>query len=286
MRGRTIAVHGQGNGQFCVGDLKQTAPCNPAVGEEQPAQCQKAPSVDCQLNQWAAWSACSKDCGGGSHTRTRDIAVYPANMGQPCNETLAEVAACNRAPCQQACSPQDCRWSDWGIWGACDKCGGQMKRFRHVIQEAACGGDTCEPQAAEETTGCTRKCHEPVYCQWGTWGSWSSCSATCGAAEKSRTRNLMLTAKPDMPASVGLSNLTSVDDSTGLDEMALGFHLQAVQERSRSVHTRRLQELSVAFTCGGVSLVACLAVFRFFSRSARGSLSSQEESHWQASASL
>ena len=29
--------------------------------------------------------------------------------------------------------PTDCMWGQWEMWGACDKCGGQRKRFRRVL---------------------------------------------------------------------------------------------------------------------------------------------------------
>jgi len=260
-RARNIASQGEGNGQFCVGPLKENAPCNPSVGEAKPAACLENAPVNCELGGWNVWSECSKPCGGGSHTRTRDITRYPENFGIQCNSTLGEVEPCNRAPCSSSCTPQDCLWSDWGQWSACDKCGGQMRRFRHITQESQCGGSACDVGASEEAAACPRKCHEAAYCMWGDWDGWSSCSATCGSAEKSRTRHLMLTAAPPVDHILG--------GNTELDETFLETSVLDLKMRTQGMRTRRLQELIVAFTCGGVSLVVGFAVVRAVSRVGR-----------------
>jgi len=259
-RSREIAVHGRGEGRFCLGPLKQTAPCNPGPGQEAPQACKGAPPVDCQIAEWSEWGVCSATCGGGSQVRSRELLVEPKNGGLQCADVLNEVRGCEQASCSRGCEPQDCTWDDWGEWSACDKCGGQMKRFRHVLREANCGGSACVALASEETANCTRQCHVPVYCMWGDWKEWSACSATCGHAEKSRTRHLTATSEPP------LDLLEEYDGAHDVDEALLQDRVAALQRHTQNLRTRRLQRLSVAFAGGGVGLVAGLAALRALSR--------------------
>lgn len=254
MRSRVITKHGRANGKFCTGSLQESAPCNPAVGEQSPAECVGPPAVDCVLEDWTMWSACSQSCDGGSQTRTRGIQQQPSNFGKPCEDALDEVQPCSLAPCSGACSPQDCKWSEWGGWSACDKCGGQMRRFRHVISEAQCGGRTCDAWPAEETTNCTRKCHEPVYCVWSGWEAWSACSATCGSAEKTRHRRLTLTTAPK-----------GIAHSPDVYMKVLENDFDNLQLHTRALQTRRLQDLVLSFSFGGITLVVGMAIFRLVS---------------------
>merc|ERR1719443_909671 len=45
--------------------------------------------VDCKQSRWSGWTKCSKECEGGSQSRTRSVLVQPKNGGQACN-TAAE----------------------------------------------------------------------------------------------------------------------------------------------------------------------------------------------------
>eukprot|EP00438_Fugacium_kawagutii_P024013 Skav203308 [mRNA] locus=scaffold2570:119040:128690:- [translate_table: standard] len=92
-------------------------------------------------------------------------------------------------------------WSSWSQWGACNKCGGQRVRFRHVVREPANGGFPCELKASEETGKCPRKCHESMYCVWGHWESWSACSTSCGSGGvRHRQRGLALKSHDEVRA--------------------------------------------------------------------------------------
>ncbi|MDD5307932.1 MAG: thrombospondin type-1 domain-containing protein [Deltaproteobacteria bacterium] len=59
-----------------------------------------APSIDCVVSGWSAWSACTVLCGGGTQGRTRTIVTPPACGGLAC-PPLVEIAGCNL----QACPP-------------------------------------------------------------------------------------------------------------------------------------------------------------------------------------
>jgi hypothetical protein len=199
--------------------------------------------------------------------RHRDIAIEAAHMGAACDPVLSEVQGCGLNYCEKQCDPESCEWSDWEEWSACDKCGGQAKRFRHVRREAKCGGLACEALASEETTNCTRACHDPYYCAWGEWQDWGECSATCGAGEKIRTRYLTLV--PEPPEQVrGLAEL-QIKDLSQLDESLLDLRFRDLQRQAEAMQIRRLPELAVAFSCGGLALLVCSAIYCAVSRSYR-----------------
>ena len=56
-------------------------------------------SVDCEWNEWEAWSTCSKTCGTGFQVRPRSIKTHEANGGTECSGLSTEV---------QSCSPTEC----------------------------------------------------------------------------------------------------------------------------------------------------------------------------------
>jgi len=172
-RTRTIQVQGKENGKWCVGPLKQTSPCPSGV------DCFGGPPVDCQLSSWEAWERCSTTCGPGQQNRQRTVEQQPENGGKFCDDALVETKSCGNAPCH-TCKRTDCMWGQWEMWGACDKCGGQRKRFRRVIVQADCGGQICERAYAEEISNCSRVCHTPTYCGWQNWKNWGECTVSCG----------------------------------------------------------------------------------------------------------
>lgn len=104
----------------------------PALSESE--TCNTAPCpVDCQVSPWSAWSGCSKTCGGGQRSRTRQVTTQPMHGGAAC-PALQETQACNTQPC-----PTDCVLSEWSPWGGC-MWDGRQSRFRTVITPAAHGG--------------------------------------------------------------------------------------------------------------------------------------------------
>merc|ERR1712217_249538 len=117
-------------------------------------------------------------------------AIYEANRGRGCDGPLSDMTSCSMQACKVECSPVDCLWGPWESWSACDKCGGQRKRFRHITRHPLCGGKSCPQGTAEEISNCTRKCHDKLLCVWNDWEPFDSCSASCGLGVKSRTRYL------------------------------------------------------------------------------------------------
>ena len=139
--------------------------------------------VDCEWGPYGEWSSCSKTCGGGERSRTRQVEVPPSNEGKACEGEETETEICNTDLC-----PVDCEWGPYGEWSSCSKTcgGGETSRTRQVMVPESNGGQACEGEETETKTCNTELC--PVDCEWGPYGEWSSCSKTCGGGEKSRTR--------------------------------------------------------------------------------------------------
>merc|ERR1719443_1451676 len=93
----------------------------PIMIEKEPCNMQPCP-IDCVVDVWSEWPACSKDCGGGIQTRVRRAITEDEHGGEPCGD-LSETAECNMDACDLPCElePEWTSWSeyskecDWGI---------------------------------------------------------------------------------------------------------------------------------------------------------------------------
>jgi len=112
-------------------------------------RCSDSRDDDCAFTPWTAWSGCSKTCGSGIQTRTRQT-INPEKCKEVC---LKEAETCNVHECQPD-SP--CVVGDWSDWGLCDCDHGVRTRSRKVtsVEERAgecpcteeagpCGADEC-----------------------------------------------------------------------------------------------------------------------------------------------
>mmetsp|Transcript_26237 Transcript_26237/g.55659 ORF Transcript_26237/g.55659 Transcript_26237/m.55659 type:complete len:1597 (+) Transcript_26237:60-4850(+) len=250
-RSRHVATYGRGSGKWCTGALKETWPCNPGPDEKAPEECAAGEPIDCLLSEWASWSTCTATCGGGQHTRIREIAQPASNGGMPCEGSLSEVKECARNECHGP-APVDCAYGDWQDWGACSKCSGEMVRYRNIKTYSEHGGKKCEYLDTEEAAKCPRSCHEKLYCTWNDWGSWGKCTATCGEGGK-RHRKRYLELSHDSKAAPP----PPVED--------LIDRYEALSDRTRDLEAHHMQELIVAFGAGCLSLVAGFAVVRSLS---------------------
>ena len=71
--------------------------------------------------QWSEWGECSKSCGGGTRTKTRECINQRDSYGNPCNQDLVETEKCNENPCPI--------WTDWTDWTPCTvTCGGGTRK--------------------------------------------------------------------------------------------------------------------------------------------------------------
>jgi len=257
-RGRTrgIATAGGGlKGRPCIGDLKQTAPCNPGfsdaddmstlttaqINQAAPQACQvsqKIP-VDCLFSDWTKFGECTAPCGGGQQVRTRFIEAEGSYGGAVCKGPLEETLACNTEECEGP-APIDCEWVDWHAWGACDRCDGQWKRYRSIQKVNKNRGVRCLPGDSEETRkGDCERCTTPqMFCTFGEWKEWGDCTVSCGIGKRSRRRFL----------------LKSSQKAKGLSLPDVAEKYELLQRSSQNMENTHVKELGLAFLLGAVSL--------------------------------
>lgn len=248
-RTRAIVANVSGGGDACSGNLAESGRC-----EGNAPNCQDGPqSQDCVLNVWTPWSNCSKACGSGSQTRTRDIFTPPSNGGAACESALGQIQECNANLCVDMV-PVDCQLTNWVEWGQCDYIAGQRERRRTVLAAKSFGGQDCTG-TTRETELCPSDCVPTTnYCVWGDWATWSGCSTTCGpAGRKQRTRNLQITATP--PARRRLDELHPVEREK------IDLHMQLAMASSQ-----RKQDLFAAFTGGFSAILLALGALTLAGR--------------------
>lgn len=134
---------------------------------------------DGKLTTWSEWTTCSKDCGGGNRSRTREY-IPAANGGADLSlderAKLLEEELCNPQPC-----PEDGKWGEWSAWSACNKsCGsGTQSRTRvytaavnggvdledrnNNIENRECNTDSCESYTAILTANSYNQTGKNVY---------------------------------------------------------------------------------------------------------------------------
>jgi len=137
---------------------------------------------DCKVADWTPGD-CSKSCGGGMRTMTRDILVQPGLDGADCGLLKAEEK-CNTQQC-----PINCEMGEWGGFSACSaKCGGGvLERVRDVKRHSAHGGKPCG--AAQETQSCNAQSCDSN-CKLRPWTVWSKCSKACDGGTMFRERSM------------------------------------------------------------------------------------------------
>ena len=52
-------------------------------------------AIDCAWGVWQEWSACSTDCGNGTHTRQRIQSTLAQHGGANCTGDATETGTCN-----------------------------------------------------------------------------------------------------------------------------------------------------------------------------------------------
>merc|ERR1711871_52373 len=71
-------------------------------------------AVNCVVEEWGSWGSCSKTCGHGVETRTRNVQTQPQHGGTGCGD-LNETRPCSFGAC--GCSNVFCRFEQHGLFG-------------------------------------------------------------------------------------------------------------------------------------------------------------------------
>ncbi|XP_065836238.1 coadhesin-like [Oscarella lobularis] len=169
-----------GGRRLCKGNASEKRQCN-----------KNCCPVRGYITSWTLWASCTKTCGLGSRTRSRNCSAPLCHGRDPCRNVLrTQLTSCNLG-----CCPVKPHWSTWGAWSSCSATcnGGKRARTRRCVQPSnqhGCprGSITCLGQSRQESV-CNSFCC-PENGRWESWGEWSKCSATkCGASgTKRRTR--------------------------------------------------------------------------------------------------
>jgi len=164
-----------------TGELKQTRQCKDVPG---------CPSIDCKWHSWSKWSACTKKCGRGQQTRSRDIAQAPQHSGNAC----APLAGEETGPCNvEVCASGPCvdgAWNKWSRWGSCSSSclGGIQYRHRTVKQFANDCGVPAEGADREYKSCNAQKACSNNDCKFSGWEEWGACMSQCdGVTRRQRS---------------------------------------------------------------------------------------------------
>merc|ERR1719183_3416916 len=87
----------------------------PIMLEKEPCNMQPCP-IDCVVDEWSEFGACSKDCGGGIQSRVRRAITEDEHGGEPCGD-LSETMECNADACDLPCELE----AEWSEWSECSK---------------------------------------------------------------------------------------------------------------------------------------------------------------------
>ena len=142
------------------------------------------------FSSWSVFSVCSKSCGNGTRSRTRNCSnPFPKHGGKNCSllGPLIDVQQCNVFPC-----PVDGGYTVWGNFTSCTlSCGNGTKyRIRHCTNPAPQhGGKNCSLQgpSLDVKTCNVHPC--PIDGGYTSWSEFGLCSRSCGRGRKYRTRN-------------------------------------------------------------------------------------------------
>ncbi|XP_076441377.1 coadhesin-like [Babylonia areolata] len=200
------ATCGQGNRRrrrTCYSPSEDASQTECGGLDSQTESCPSLPACSAKVFEWSPWeewTACTKTCGGGHKSRSRECVergVGEADDPQECHGQSSENATCHTPDCVGPVTPQ-LQWSDWGQWSACsNNCGqGRRSRKRTCVDRSGnahdfndCIGD---PDHVESCEG--PDCPES---SWEEWGQWTVCSTTCGVGSRSRNRTCALAGTPN-----------------------------------------------------------------------------------------
>eukprot|EP00930_Biecheleria_cincta_P096731 TRINITY_DN88536_c0_g1_i1.p1 TRINITY_DN88536_c0_g1~~TRINITY_DN88536_c0_g1_i1.p1 ORF type:complete len:1777 (+),score=234.93 TRINITY_DN88536_c0_g1_i1:51-5333(+) len=178
-RERTIIKVNNACGKPCAGPRVMTQ----AGGQCQPDdKCHLGIKVDCQWNEWSAWSNTCEHVLVDQSVRWRNVAVEPSLGGLPCLGSFNETRACVHA------SRKDCEFSQWTAWTQCsESCGGGTKsRLRRIQDFAEHAGKPCDGVLREAQSCGEDACPGTAVCKLTEWSPWSGCTQVIFQQQRSR----------------------------------------------------------------------------------------------------
>ena len=144
-------------------------------------------AIDCTVSSWAPWTECSKLCGGGTQSRTRNVMTQAQRGGLGC-PSVSESRGCNTEGCTEA----SCKVSAWLPWKSCSvRCGGgtQFRNRKQRCVGAKCPpADTC-PMLSESRKCSTQPCTDDT-CLVSDWQPYTDCSKPCEGGVQRRQRTV------------------------------------------------------------------------------------------------
>merc|ERR1712013_717371 len=143
-------------------------------------------ALDAYWASWGSWGRCTKTCGGGIQTRSRDCnTAQNGGSSAICRTAQTTSRSCNTIKC-----PLNASWAPWGSWGDCTKtCGGGVQYRSRDCNTAQYGGSSSICTTAQTTSRSCNTIHCPLDASWASWGSWGRCSKTCDGGVQKRSRD-------------------------------------------------------------------------------------------------
>jgi len=120
-----------------------------------------------------------------AHSKPHSIEV---EHQRSCKGFEKEYSACPNLPKCGLCTPEDCRFADWGDWSYMGGCTSLCSRMRYVKSpNNECGAPCSGPKT--ETKRCMKKeCeHSEVDCKFNDWSEWSVCDSPVDQKMRIRT---------------------------------------------------------------------------------------------------
>lgn len=217
-RTRFVLHSATGEGKPCQDTLKETAGC----GQDE--------AKNCILSTWSEWSVCPVSCGGGQHSRSRNVEDRAVAGGLPCQGPLLEASPCGETSCSgdAGSTATACKVTPWDAWSSCSvTCGqGYKERRRRIAQPALAGMDGCDDVLIEVDNCEQSPCDPVVDCRWADWSQWGSCVPApdiCGVGYKRRMRKIetMPSGGGQLCAPLGSDEVTPVTNCRGQPECCI-----------------------------------------------------------------
>eukprot|EP00947_MAST-08B_sp_MAST-8B-sp1_P001677 g1677.t1 len=187
-------------GSYCratTGSVRETVSnsfCTAAATNSKPESSRSCNTQICPT-AWStptSWSACSRQCGGGTQTRTTKCMETKDGSTSQVNDN--KCSSGSKPTLSLSCNTAACPTFSWltGDFGACTKTCGGGRCTRTVVckqdsaatvDDSKCSGRITKPATADDCN--TQACPKPTNYEWVT-ETYSACSLSCGDGTQDR----------------------------------------------------------------------------------------------------